>query len=657
MTARAWVGVDTGGTFTDFVLVRGRSVEQFKLPSTPGDPARAVLEGLALAEARLGRPVDRVVHGFTVATNALLTRRGARTALVLTAGFEDLLAVGRQDRPELYALAPAIPEPLVPPSRTLGVRERRGAGGRVVTKLTSAEIRRVCQALHRLRPEAVAVCLLHAYADPAHERTLVRALRRALPGVPVCASSEVAREYREFERTTTTVVNAFLTPVVRRYLGRLGGELRARLYVMQSNGGCAAPAAVSERPVLSVLSGPAGGVSGAAEVGRTCGAETVLSLDVGGTSTDVALVAGRPRTVKGATLDGHPLLVPFVEMETVGAGGGSLARIDRGGALLVGPESAGADPGPAAYGRGGGPTVTDAQLVLGRIVPGEFAGGELPLDAAAAWRALADLGSALRLSGRGEARARAAARGVVAVANASIERALRLVSVARGHDPRDAMLVAFGGAGGLFGAEVGRALGVRDVVVPLRAGVLSAWGLLGAEELHPLTRSVLVTADAANAAGVRAAWREMESEARRLWGRSLRLRRRADLRYVGQSFEIEVAWGRDLAGRFHAAHAARYGYARERAAVEIVSLNLEAYRPAPPRPAEPAAPRRQRVRGEPATIDDGRSSQHGRLYRRETLGAGFSSRGPALVVEYGATTYVPPGQTLTVDRGGHLRIR
>lgn len=649
--------MDTGGTFTDFVLVSGRRIEHFKVASTPRDPARAVLSGLAEAERRLGGRAERLVHGFTVATNALLARRGARTSLVTTAGFEDLLAIGRQERPALYDLSPRLAEPLAPRRRTVGARERLGAGGEVLLPLTPREVARVVREVARHAPEAVALCLLHSYANPRHERRLAAALRRALPGAAVSASWEVAREHREVERASTTVLNAFLQPVVSRYLERLARARGERLLVMQSNGGCAGARQVAERPVLSLLSGPAGGVLGATAVGRRIGAAMVLSLDVGGTSTDAALVRGRPRTAKGVVVGGHPLLVPLLEMETVGAGGGSLARVDRGGALVVGPESAGADPGPACYGRGGGPTVTDAELVLGRLHPEGFAGGAISLAPEAAWGALADLGQRLRLPGPMRARATAAARGVLAVATAAIEHALRLVSVARGHDPREATLVAFGGAGGLFAADVGAALAVRESVIPRRAGVLSAWGLLGADEVHPLTRSVLVPLGAGSQHVLERTLAEMRREARRRFGRQARLGASADLRYRGQSYEIEIAWGGSLEERFHRAHAARYGYARPGAPIEVVSLNLESRRSPPGGPSEIpgrglAGPPRTRI-----PVDDGRRSRPGWLLRRAQLPPGFRATGPLVVLEDGATTYLPPGRALVVDHDGHLRLR
>jgi N-methylhydantoinase A len=655
----ALVGIDTGGTFTDFLLVDGSRVEIFKVLSTPRDPSQAVIEGLGEARRRLGRPPSAVVHGFTVATNTLLTRRGARTALVTTEGFEDLLTIGRQERPDLYALVPRAPEPLVAAGRVVGAHERLGPTGRVEEVLEDSEAARVAKAIAKLRPQAVAVCLLHSYARPGHERRLVAALRRALPpGTPISMSAEVSREYREYERASTTAVNAYLSPTVRRYLGQLSRKVGPSLRVMQSNGGAVPPRAVSDRPVLSVLSGPAGGVLGAAGIGRRAGLPRVLTLDVGGTSTDVAVVPEEIRTTKEAVVGGVPLRIPMLELETVGAGGGSLARTDRGGALVVGPESAGADPGPACYGRGGGPTVTDAHVVLGRITPHGFAGGAMQLDLDAAWRVMAALGKELGYRERGGAKvaARRAARGVIEVANATIERALRLVSVARGHDVRRFALFAFGGAGALHVAELGRSLGVREMVVPQRAGVLSAWGLLMADEVHPLSRTVLWRSDGSSPARSQKVFAELEARARKLWGTGLEFRRSADLRYAGQSFEIEVPWSRPVDRAFHRAHADRYGYAREGQPVEIVNLNLEARRPGPRLPETRVKSGGRAKPRETIALDDGHSTRKARVFDREELGAGTRFRGPALVVEYGATAYLPPLFRLRVDGHGNLRI-
>jgi N-methylhydantoinase A len=653
---RYLVGVDTGGTFTDFLIVSPRGVEAFKVPSTPRDPSRAFVTGLAEARRRLGREPERVAHGFTVATNTLLTRSGAPTALVTTEGFEDMLLIGRQTRPELYALAPRAPEPLAARARTVGARERLGPDGTVETALTAGEAGRVARAVARLRPRAVAVCLLHSYARGAHEQALARALRAALPdGVQVSLSSEVAGEYREFERASTTVLNAYLAPRVSDYLTRLERAAGSRLRVLQSNGGTVSAAALAARPVLSVLSGPAGGVLGAARVAAAVGLLDVLTLDVGGTSTDVAVHPGRPRVTKEAILDGVPIRVPMLEVETVGAGGGSLARVDAGGALAVGPESAGADPGPACYGKGGGPTVTDAHVVLGRIVPELFLDGGMALEVDASWRALESLARGLGFRGRDAVRQ--AARGVVAVANTSIERALRVISVARGYDPRGFALVAFGGAGPLHAAELALGLGVREILVPPRAGLLSAWGLLGAEETHPLSRTVLWPLDDTAPPRLRRAFAALEREASRRFGRGLAYRRSLDVRYHGQSFEIEIPFVTNLARAFDEAHRQRYGYARPGRSIEIVNLNVEAHRPGPRLPSPRA---RRRPRPEPwgrVTLDTGARAVQAPVWRRERLGAGARLFGPCLVVEYGATTYVPPRFTSRVDERDNLRLR
>jgi N-methylhydantoinase A len=653
------LGIDTGGTFTDFLMVDGERIDIFKVLSTPSDPSRAVIEGLAEARRRLGAAPTGVVHGFTVATNALLTRRGARAVLVTTGGFEDLLTIGRQERPDLYALVPEAPEPLIPPRRVVGVSERLGPSGRVERALTDTEVKRVARAVARLDPEAVAICLLHSYADPRHERKLAAAIKKAVPaGTPISVSSQVSREYREFERASTTAVNAYLSPIVREYLDRLSRAVGPSLRVMQSNGGAVPPRAVVERPVLSVLSGPAGGVLGAAEIGRRAGLPRVITLDVGGTSTDVAVVPGELRTSKETVIGGNPLRIPMLELETVGAGGGSLARADRGGALVVGPESAGADPGPACYGRNGGPTVTDAHVVLGRIVPHLFAGGSMQLDTDAAWRVMADLGKDLGFRERGgaKANARRAARGVIEVANATIEHALRVVSVARGHDVRRFALFAFGGAGALHVAELGRSLGVREIVVPPRAGVLSAWGLLVADEVHPYSMTVLWRLDTAVVTRAEKIFAELEGQAQRQWGAGLSFRRSADLRYAGQSFEIEVPWSKRVDSTFHRAHAERYGYCREGQPIEIVNLNLEARRPGPKLPENKVSGSRKAVAVETIQLDTSSAVKRSSVYERETMGPGARIKGPALIVEYGATTYLPAAFDLRVDGQGNLRI-
>ena len=674
------VGIDTGGTFTDFLVVADGRAFFFKVPSTPDDPARAFHQGLAIAARRLlalgvdvaaARPWD-VAHGFTVATNALLARRGARVALVATEGFEDFLEIGRQNRSDLYALAPRRVPPLVPAGHTVGLRERLGPRGETLVPLTEAGLTRLAARVRRLRPEAVAVCLLHSYASPRHERRAGRALERALPGVPVSLSHEVVRLYREVERGATTTVNAYVAPLVGGYLGRLAAPRRHALRIMQSNGGSAPVRAAARFPVHTVLSGPAGGVLGAHRIGSAVGLTDLLTLDIGGTSTDVSLVPGRLLTTRESEISGIPLAIPLLDVRTVGAGGGSIARVDAGGALAVGPASAGADPGPACYGRGGPATVTDAHVVLGRIVPEHFLDGGMALDPAASRRALAGLGRAL---GTDPVRA---AHGVVAVANTTIERALRLISVERGYDVRGTALVAFGGAGPLHAVGLAHALGVLEVVVPVAAGVLSAWGLLGADETHHVSRTVLWTVKADGAwptARLGAGFAALEREGLVRHGSALRWSFEAQLglRYRGQSFELSVPVGsvaragRDVRRLFHEAHARRFGYARPGADLEIVQLELTLRRPGPKLPplapalrrrgAPPASRTAQALGMRPVSLSPGAAPRALPVHRREALREGFTALGPRLVVEYGATTFLPPGWRLVVDERANLRIR
>jgi N-methylhydantoinase A len=633
------VGIDTGGTFTDVVVWDGRRRTAFKVPSTPAAPERAVLEGLARAAAG---PRTRVRHGSTVATNALLERKGARVVFVTTAGFEDVLEIGRQDRPSLYALAPRRPAPLVPRARRLGVRERTAAGGATLVALTAAETRRAVRRVRAARPEAIAIGLLHAFANPAHERRLARALGAL--GVPVSVSSAIAPEIREYERFATACANAFLAPRIAGYLGALAAARRGRLEVVLSHGGTAPVARAAREPVRQLLSGPSAGLRAALAAARDCGHRVALTLDVGGTSTDCALLGagdagadGLPRR-RAREVGGVPVLLPALDVHTVGAGGGSIAHVDTGGLLHVGPESAGADPGPACYGRGGPATVTDALVVLG-LLPGEtLAGGALALDRAAAHAAMMDLARAL---GRGDARA--AAAGVLAVANARMEAALRVVSVERGEDPRGAALVAFGGAGGLHACALAEALGARAVVWPRHAGVLCALGALEGGSRREASRSVL------RAAGETAA---LEREFRALERRVLadfsaaergrvEIERHAEVRYRGQAHELGVPAAplASLAERFHRAHERRYGFADRVREVQVVTLDvrgfLAASLPAGRPPARSAMGTAMAVR-----VHDGVRESSAALWARSALAAGARVPGPAVVADDGATLWI-----------------
>jgi N-methylhydantoinase A len=643
--APAAIGVDTGGTFTDFVaLQRGRLVS-FKLPSTPRAPERAVLAGLARLAADRS---SRVRHGSTVATNALLERKGARVVLVTTRGFEDLLEIGRQDRPDLYALAPRRPTALAPAARRIGVAERIGPRGERWITLTAAEVERVRRAVRARRPQAVAVGLLHAYAQPVHERRLVRALEGL--GVPVSRSSALAPEYREYERLATTVTNAYLAPRVAGYLGRLARGTRARLEVVLSHGGTATPAVAAREPVRQLLSGPAAGLKAARDVARACGWEAALTIDVGGTSTDCAFFDGELPRRRGRDVAGLPVLLPLLDVHTVGAGGGSIARVEEGGLLCVGPASAGALPGPACYGGGGPATVTDALVVLGRIAGESLAGGALRLEPAAARAALAALGRAL-----GGRDAVAAAEGVVALADAHMEAALRRVSVERGHDPRGAALVAFGGAGGLHACALAEALGSAAVLAPRHAGVLSALGALTGGSRREKSRTVLI--DAGDLAAIEREWRRLERSVRSEFTSGeragVRLERWAEVRYRGQSHELSLRGGPRLAERFHLEHLRRFGFASREVPVELVTLEARGSLPGEP------LPRRRGPGRAAASVGHARVRHAGRWVKarqwvRESLPSGFTTDGPAIVMEEGATLWIAPGWRARMHASGTL---
>ena len=668
------VGVDTGGTFTDVVaLRRDGSLTTVKRLSTPRDPADAVLDGVRAAAG--GAELSEVVHSTTVATNALLERRGGPTLLVTTRGFEDVLVLGRQARPQLYALHPVVAPPLIESAHRLGVDERLAADGTVLTALTDEKLDalrdrvRACIAASEASPagavKSIAICLLHAYANPAHEEAVAAAL--APLGLPISRSSAIVPLPREYERTSTTVVDAYVRPVMAGYLARIGQELApARLRIMQSNGGAISADEAALRPVRTLLSGPAAGVVGALEVARAAGVEDLLTLDMGGTSTDVALVAGgRLGEAEETWVAQYPLQLPMLAVHTVGAGGGSVAWLDAGSALKVGPQSAGAEPGPAAYGRGGVlPTVTDANLVLGRLDPAGFLGGELRLDADAARAALEALGAQLGKP------AQAAAEDVIAVADAIVARALKRISVERGHDPARFTLVPFGGAGGLHACAVGRALGMTRVLIPPSPGLLCAYGALAADVVHDVVHTLLTDAGAQlDVAALAGELEPLQAQAERALDAddvpSARrvLETTCNLRYRGQSFELTVPAEGDLVRAFHEAHRARYGYALADRAVELVSVRLRAIGRAaslpPPREAAPPSTANNEAAaqlGRTTVIWQGRAYGAAR-YQRRALADGARVQGPALVLEYSATTFLPPDTEGEVLDGGALLLR
>lgn len=632
------VGVDTGGTFTDLVAFVDGEVHTHKVPSTPADPAAAVLLGLHEL-LPLGHTAI-LTYASTVATNALLERRGARVVLLTTQGFEDVIEIARQNRPQLYALEPQHPQPLVPRACRVGVDERMLFDGQVLTPLTAANVKAALRKVQRLRPEAVAICFLHSYANAAHERRMGEALA-ALPAVFVSLSYELVPEMREYERTSTTVINAYVGPVMDRHLRALGEGLDGHmLRVMQSNGGSISAAVAGSQAVRTLLSGPAAGVTGALTVARSLGLERVLTFDMGGTSTDVSLLDGQARQCATWEVGGLPLKVPAIDIHTVGAGGGSIAFIDAGGALKVGPRSAGANPGPACYGRGVEATVTDANLVLGRLVPQGFLGGRMALSVERSQAALAQVGRRLRLE------AAEVAEGVTRIANASMERAIRRISVERGHAPREYSLLVFGGAGGQHACELAMALGIRHIVVPCHPGLLSAWGAAAADERRDFVHSLRQRMPSTKL--LRDVFAELGDRARReAGGVGFREERSLDLRYSGQGHELNVAFGRTWLASFHAMHVSEFGYCDEQREVEVVNLRLSLVRRGPRVP--------QRLRAQPmpalAQVQPVRwqgAWQQARVYDRACLRPRQVLRGPALVCELSATTFVAPGWSLRV---------
>ena len=648
---RACIGVDVGGTFTDLARIGPDGLEVLKLPSSPADPSEAVVEGLRRLDPR---GVVDVVHGTTVATNALLERRGARTAFVTTAGFGDLLALGRGERRDLYQLAPRPRPLLVPADLTFEVAERVAADGTILRTLRPAAAARVARRVAAAGAEAAAVCLLFSYLAPGHERRVGDALAGVAGGPGfVSLSVDVLPEFREYERASTVVVNAYVGPRVSAYLEHLAAATQPRrITVMGSHAGTLRLTEAARLPVATVLSGPAAGVLGAVAVAERCGCRRVLTLDMGGTSTDVALCDGRVPFTAAVRVDDLPIHRPAVDVHTVGAGGGSILRVDAGGALRVGPESAGAVPGPAAYRRGGrAATVTDAHVVLGRLPFGQPLAGDLRLDPTAARQAIAAVAADLGLS------VEATALGALAVANATMERALRTVSIERGHDPRDFVLVAFGGAGPLHACELADLVRAEAVLVPGVPGALSALGLATASPLATTSRSVL-RPPGAPPADVAAVFVDLEAEARRSLGaEEPEVERWVDVRYAGQSWELSLPWpgAEHVLAAFAAAHERRYGYARRGTPVEVVTLRVHARLPAPVVLPPPAPPRLERPTATRLVLADGRTVD-APVWSRQALRSGEHLVGPAVVAQLDATTYVAPGWCATVGRWGDLRL-
>ncbi|MGO9085724.1 MAG: hydantoinase/oxoprolinase family protein [Candidatus Sulfotelmatobacter sp.] len=748
------IAIDTGGTFTDCVWIdpATRRLRMLKVFSTPADPSQAIVEALRRVPHACPEPSRRVsrssrdvgivsagntkppelilLHGTTVGTNTLLERKGARTALVTTAGFEDAIEIGRQARPKLYDFFFDRIEPLVPRDLRFGVDERTASDGKILTEPTPQQLHALAAQLSVAKPQSIAISLLFSFANSKNESAAAEALSAI--AVPLSISHQILPEFREYERTSTVVINAYLQPVMQTYLENLeartlrdvgvgAGDPPAqvsatglgvenvgvqssgvaqrfsaakrvaveqrrfsaaksankdgalapapRIFVMQSSGGITALPTAAREPVRTVLSGPAGGVVGAAASARASGFDRIIALDMGGTSTDVSLVEGAITTATDAHVAGFPVSVPMLDIHTVGAGGGSLARFDAAGVLRVGPESAGADPGPICYGRGTQPTVTDANLLLGRLQPTRFLGGDFKLDLERTRRItkewLKQRGSRLTLD--------QFAAGVIRVVNSTMEKAIRVVSIERGRDPRHFALVAFGGAGGLHACALAEALSIPRVIVPALPGALSALGILASDVVKDYSRTILrrVSGDAPfaqlnrefSALGIAAA-KHFREEA---WPGIPRYRRSADLRYRGQGYELNIPFTKNLLPDFQREHQRRYGYTHPGREVEIVTLRLRATLKSPQSGVSNAhvgtaalgCPGRAKLGGisspEVPVLFDGKNLPT-KVYSRDDLKSGRTYSGPAIVTEYSATTLIPPGKRFHLDRAANLIV-
>jgi N-methylhydantoinase A len=669
------IGIEIGGTFTDWVVTEGdRVVRTGKVFSTPAQPEVGVMHALAEAGVPL-ETLTTLVHGSTIATNVVVERKGATTALVTTAGFRDVLAIQRQAKQRLFDLFYKHPGPLVPRHRVLEVAERVAPDGSVRQPLVlDGLLDRLGHLVREDGVESVAVCLLHAYVNPEHELAVERAIAARLPNLHISLSSEVLPRFREYERASTVVMSAYTKPVVDRYLGGLERRLdeagfRGRLNVIQANGGSVPAPAIRRHAVKMILSGPAAGVVGATAIAVDAGFQDIITFDMGGTSTDVCLVNdGQPKVTSEYKIGGLPLALPMIDIVTVGAGGGSIAGVDRGGIMRVGPASAGADPGPACYGRGGQHfTVTDANVVLGFVRPHTFYGGRLRLDLDAARAALDRLAQQLRMAPM------EAAEGVRRLVSFTMAQAMRLVSIERGHDPRDYTVVAYGGGGPLHAVQLADELGCEQVLVPHHPGIISAFGLLLADTQQDFLVTRIMPASQATRPALLEAFAALEAKARAEfesygvpWS-AVEQSYALDIRYVGQAYELtmpvdDFVTGRapieDLVPRFHEFHRGRYGHASSREGVEIVNVRLVAvHRSTVQRVAPAPAVRADRAVAEEAPIILGGRPRPCLFYRRDTLPPDATIVGPAVVEEGTATTFVPEGWTAMVDAHHNLLIR
>jgi N-methylhydantoinase A len=649
------IGVDTGGTFTDFVYKDGDRWGVYKVLSTPSNPAQAVLEGLKyLSEGQK----KQIVHGSTVATNAILERHGARTALITNKGFEDIIEIGRQNRTRLYDLAYRKEPHIIPSELRFGLQGRILQTGEELSPLDMETAKDIALHLKELDIESVAVCFLFSYVNPDHEKKVKELLEPS--GLQISLSHEILAEFREFERTSTTVINAYVSPKMQRYIGHLTDSLDEgdTLGIMQSNGGSISVETAMRESVRTILSGPAGGAVGAYEIGKMAGYTKLITFDMGGTSTDVSLIDNDLSLTFESSISGYPVKVPMIDIHTVGAGGGSIARLDEAGALKVGPESAGADPGPICYGKGDSITVTDANLYLGRLIPEHFLGGGMILKDDNLPSYFENMAQKVRLSSL------ELAEGILDVANTAMERAIRVISVERGYDPREFTLFSFGGAGGMHAAFLARLLSIPKVLLPRNPGILSAIGMIMADVIKDYSLTIMRNQENVTSTFLSDHFMEIEERGREDLGSEgisddgIVLEKYFDMRYEGQSYEIIVPFDDDYIERFHALHEKTYGYRNEDKIIEIVNIRLRA-RGVPEKPRFQKSERMVKrppsdaFLGEKEVVFDG-NRMPTKIVVRDNLRSGNRIEGPAIMVEYSSTIVIPPFASAFVDEYGNI---
>ena len=641
------IGIDTGGTFTDFVVLVDGEFSVHKELSTPIDPSIAIYQGI---KKLIGDKLDGtyIYHGTTIATNALLERKGSKIVLITTKGFEDIIEIGRQNRKELYNIFEQETKPLVERPYRVGIKERADFKGNILEQISKAEMLKLKNKIKKLKPEAIAISLINSYASSKNE-LIVENLLKDL-GIPISVSSRILPEFREYERTSTVVINAYLIKKVFSYMNNLKVRLKqSKIFVLQSNGGLISTEQAGSEPVRILLSGPAGGVVGAFKIAEKVGMNKIMTYDMGGTSTDVSLCDGSIKFSNINTVDNLAVNVPMVDVKTIGAGGGSIAYIDPGGALKVGPESAGSDPGPACYGKGDRPTVTDANVVLGRINPDYFLGGEMKIFKDRSARALRKLSKQLGIS------TLELASGIIEVANANMEKALRVISLERGYDPREFALFSFGGARGLHACELARGLGISKVIFPSNPGVLSALGMLIADYFRDYSMSVFFNSEKDDFEKISKAFKKLERKAEKEYTREcIKYEYYIDARYKRQSHELIIPFNKSFIKTFHNEHKKKYGYSQSDNIVEIVNIRLRALSKKVDFKIPECTKVRKQVTFTKSDIFYNNKNVLSRIYSRDDFYSGYKFRGPAIVLEKTSTLFVTPGFNCQIENYGNI---